>query len=396
MDKEKGEIKREKDLSDVEEDLIRPYTFEDFIGQDRLKANFQDLIAGCKEYNTVLDHILLSGPSGTGKTTVGKILAHELNVYMFYTTGPSISKIEELASILEKVKRGDIVFIDEIHELSTKIRTFLYPIMEDFHFTYNTKISGQIVTYEVDMPRFTLIGATTQKGKLEKPFEMRFKIKDRTEFYTEEDLISIIYRSAKIRNYTIFREGAIAIAKMAKFTPRKVNDILKRIGQYAKTKKENEITKEIVTYVSTKLLGIDEMGFDSLDVGYINYLANKMSGGPAGINDLKTALDEGKKTLEVDVEPYLIKIGFVKRTSRGRVLTKKCFDYLGINMKDIMAKKMEVIGGFRYRQEVDSEEESSLKEWIKKKGEKEGYRQDKENRNVKEWVKKRREKEAKK
>lgn len=368
----KKEEKKEKDLSDIEEELIRPDTFEDFIGQERLKANFQNLVEGCKEDNKILDHILLSGPSGTGKTTMGKILAHELNVQMYYTTGSSINKIEELISILRLIKRGDILFIDEIHELGRRIRTFLYPVMEDFHFSATIKVAGQYVAYEADMPRFTIIGATTQKGKLEKPFEMRFKIKDRTDFYEEEDLITIIFRSAKIRNYSIFRDGALEITKRAKFTPRIANDILKRVGQYAKTIKEKEITTDIVTKVSTKLMGIDGLGLDSLDRAYLKYLANEMSGGPAGIDNLKTALEEEKNTLEIDVEPYLIKTGFIKRTTRGRVLTKKGFDYLGIDMKDILAKKLEVIGGLRYRKDISKEKRvSNIKDWVKKRREKE-------------------------
>lgn len=354
-----------KDQFDIEEELIRPDTFEDFIGQERLKANFQNLVFGCKEDNKVLDHVLLSGPSGTGKTTMGKIIAHELGVEIFYTTGSSIRKIEEIIGILVHVNRGDIVFIDEIHELTPKMRTFLYPVMDDFQYSFTMKEGGVWETFKIDMPRFTIIGATTQKGKLEKPFEMRFKIKDRTDFYPEEDLITIIFRSAKIRNYSISEDGAKSIAKRAKLTPRIANNILKRVGDYAKTQKQKEITEDIVTDVCTKLIGIDGLGLDSLDRDYLKYLANE---GPAGIDNIKTALEEEKKTLEIDVEPYLIKIGFIKRTTRGRILTPKGFDYLGIKIKDISEEKMEVIGGFRYRKE--EKKISNIKDWIKKRREK--------------------------
>lgn len=365
-------MNEEKKKDDIEEELIRPNKFEDFIGQERLKANFRNLVFGCKEDNKVLDHVLLSGPSGTGKTTMGKIIAHELGAEIFYMTGSTIRKIEDMIAILGKVKRCDIIFIDEIHELSPKVRTFLYPVMEDFHFSYTGKVSGEYISFEANLERFTIIGATTQKGKLEKPFEMRFKIKDRTDFYPEEDLVTIIFRSAKIRSYSISKDGAKSIAKRAKLTPRIANNILKRVGDYAKTQKQKEITEDIVVEVCTKLIGIDGLGLDSLDRGYLNYLANEMSGGPAGIDNIKTALEEEKKTLEIDVEPYLIKIGFIKRTTRGRVLTKKGFDYLGIDMEDILAKKLEVIGGLRYRKDISKEKRvSNIKDWIKKRREKE-------------------------
>lgn len=350
------------DIEEIEE--LRPIRFQDFVGQNRLKELLINYINFHQTKGKVMDHILLTGPAGLGKSTIARIVGEETGVQFFRSTGPSLRKIEDIITVMNFIKRGDILFIDEVHRLNKNVEHFLFTIMTEFHYSVTIKLCGEWGVLEKDLPKFTVVGATTQPGELDKPFLQRFGFKERLEYYTLEELIEIIFRSAKILGITIWREGALGIAERSRFTPRIANHILKRINEYAWSKGRKELNKEIIEQGS-KALGIDKLGLDNVDRAYENYLAN-MDGGPCGIKNIASAIEEDIDTIEELHEPYMIKIGHIKKTAKGRVLLRKGFEHLGKDIENIINKKGEEIGG-KYRYDDDEVTNIPSKEELKKR-----------------------------
>lgn len=305
---------------------LRPGIINDFIGQLRNLSNLKTYISGAKKRGEVLDHILLSGPPGLGKTTLANIIASEMGVQIKQTSGPVLDKKGDLTAILTDLERGDVFFIDEIHRLKTTIEEILYKAIEDFKIDV---IIGQGVgakNLSLDLNRFTLIGATTRSGLLSSPMRDRFGITIHLNFYSNEELGKIIGRSASILDISITDESRIEIARRSRGTPRIGNKLLRRIRDFAQVEGDGSIDREIVD-MSFKALEIDEEGFDKIDRKILLTIIEKFSGGPVGLSTISTAVNEEKDTIEDVYEPYLVQMGFLKITSNGRVVTKMGFDH---------------------------------------------------------------------
>ncbi len=338
--------------SEIEIEELRPETFEEFIGQARLKEVLINYIDFHKKNNKIMDHILLTGPAGLGKSTIAKIIGHVNGAHVFDVTGPNLRKIEDVITIMGNIRRGDIMFIDEIHRINKNVEHFLYTIMTDFHFSATIKVAGDWRVLEASIPKFTVVGATTQPGLLTKPFLQRFGFRERIDYYSLEELIEIIYRSSRILGITIWREGAYEIAKRARFTPRIANRILKRVREYASKIQEGEIIGSTVKEAS-KQLDIDELGLEKIDRDYLKYLADQ-KGGPCGIGNIASAIEEDIDTISQLHEPYMIRMGLIRKTAKGRILLEAGFKHLGLEMKEVVKdKKGDEVGG-RYRYD-DSE-----------------------------------------
>ncbi len=305
---------------------LRPGIINDFVGQHRNLSNLKTYISGAKKRGEVLDHILLSGPPGLGKTTLANIIASEMGVQIKQTSGPVLDKKGDLTAILTDLERGDVFFIDEIHRLKTTIEEILYKAIEDFKIDV---IIGQGVgakNLSLDLNRFTLIGATTRSGLLSSPMRDRFGIPLHLNFYSNEELGEIIGRSASILDISITDESRIEIARRSRGTPRIGNKLLRRIRDFAQVEGDGSIDREIVD-MSFKALEIDEEGFDKIDRKILLTIIEKFSGGPVGLSTISTAVNEEKDTIEDVYEPYLVQMGFLKITPNGRVVTKMGFDH---------------------------------------------------------------------
>ncbi|MEN8152693.1 MAG: Holliday junction branch migration DNA helicase RuvB [Acidobacteriota bacterium] len=305
---------------------LRPGIINEFTGQTRNLSNLKTYIRGAKKRGEVLDHILLSGPPGLGKTTLANIVASEMGVNIKQTSGPVLDKKGDLTAILTDLERGDVFFIDEIHRLKTTLEEILYKAIEDFKIDV---IIGQGVgakNLSLDLNRFTLIGATTRSGLLSSPMRDRFGIPIHLNFYSNEELEQIISRSASILDIRITDDSGIDIARRSRGTPRIANKLLRRIRDFAQVKGDGSINSEIVK-MSFKALEIDEEGFDKIDRKILLTIIEKFNGGPVGLSTISTAVNEEKDTIEDVYEPYLVQMGFLKITSKGRVVTKKGFDH---------------------------------------------------------------------
>ncbi len=310
------------------ENLLRPTRFDEFIGQTRLKEKLAIYVEAAKGRGEPLDHVLLYGPPGLGKTTLAGILAHEMGVQIRVTSGPAVERPGDLVAILSSLEPADILFIDEIHRLHPSIEEVLYPAMEDYRVDIVIAQGPNARTIRLKLPRFTLIGATTRIGLLTAPLRGRFGIIHRLDYYTPEDLQAIVIRSAGILEVPIEPEAAFEIARRARGTPRIANRLLRRGRDYAEVRADGAVTKEVALQ-ALELFEVDEYGFDDIDRKMMLTLIEKFDGGPVGLNTIAAAIAEDKQTIEEIYEPYLMQIGFLKRTPRGRVATRRAFAYFG-------------------------------------------------------------------
>jgi len=322
-------ITPEQNDDDVQIDRsLRPTRFEDFVGQERIKDNLSVFIQAAKARGEALDHVLFCGPPGLGKTTLANIIAQELGVSIKSTSGPVLERAGDLAAILTNLQPGDVLFIDEIHRLNRVVEEILYPAMEDFQLDIIIGQGPSARSIKLDLPRFTLVGATTRTGLLTSPLRDRFGVIDRLNFYTTEELQKIVRRSSGLLNITIDQAAAAEIAGRSRGTPRIANRLLRRVRDFAQVAGNDAVTRDAVVS-SMKRLEVDEKGFDEMDRRLLLTIIEKFDGGPVGLETLAAALGEEKDTLEDVYEPFLIQEGFLDRTPRGRLATKLCFEYFG-------------------------------------------------------------------
>lgn len=310
---------------------LRPRLLDEYIGQEKVKSIIKVYIEAAKRRKDSLDHVLLYGPPGLGKTTLAEIIANEMNVNIKITSGPAIEKPGDLAAILSALNEGDVLFIDEIHRLNKQIEEVLYPAMEDYALDIMIGKGPSAKSIRLDLPKFTLIGATTRAGLLSAPLRDRFGVVERLEFYSLEELKLIILHSARILNVKIEPEGAMELARRSRGTPRLANRILKRVRDFAEVRFDGVITKEVAV-TALDLLDVDKMGLDHIDRNILNTMITLYKGGPVGLDTLAATIGEDAGTIEEVYEPYLIKNGFIARTPRGRVVTEVAYRHLGIEI----------------------------------------------------------------
>ncbi len=315
--------------ADEAELSLRPKSLNEYIGQEKVKENMKIYIDAAKKRGEPLDHVLLYGPPGLGKTTLSAIIAHEMGVNIRITSGPAITKPGDIVAILTNLQAGDVLFIDEIHRIPREIEEVLYPAMEDFAVDIIIGKGAGARTIRLDVPRFTLIGATTRAGQLTSPLRDRFGISQRLELYTHEELCEIIMRSADILGVICEREGAIEIAKRSRGTPRIANRLLKRVRDFADVMGNGTITLEIAK-IALDRMEIDSLGLDTMDKRMLNMIIKGYNGGPVGLETLASAIGEEAVTLEDVCEPYLMQLGFISRTPRGRCATDLAYKHLGL------------------------------------------------------------------
>ena len=311
------------------ENHLRPQLLEDYIGQAKAKEMLKIYIEAAKARGEVLDHLLFYGPPGLGKTTLAGIIANEMNVNMKITSGPAIEKPGEMAAILNNLQEGDVLFVDEIHRLNRQVEEVLYPAMEDYAIDIMIGKGASARSIRLELPKFTLVGATTRAGMLTAPLRDRFGVVTRMEYYTVEELKMIILRSAKVLEVGIDENGAYAMARRSRGTPRLANRLLKRVRDFAQVKYDGYITEEVADY-ALDLLDVDKEGLDQTDRGILLAMIGKFGGGPVGLETLAASIGEDPGTIEDVYEPYLLKNGFIQRTPRGRVVTDAAYAHLGI------------------------------------------------------------------
>ena len=314
------------------EGTLRPQYLREYIGQEKIKENLKIYIEAAKQRGDSLDHALFYGPPGLGKTTLAGIIANEMGVHMKVTSGPAIEKPGEIAAILNNLQEGDILFVDEIHRLNRQVEEVLYPAMEDFAIDIMIGKGSSARSIRLDLPKFTLIGATTRAGMLTAPLRDRFGMIHRLEFYTIAELKTIIKQSAGILKVSIDEGGALELARRSRGTPRLANRILKRVRDFAQVKYDGVITEEVAR-VALDLMDVDKMGLDHIDRNILSTLIYKFSGGPVGLDTLAAAIGEDAGTIEDVYEPYLIQNGLLNRTPRGRMVTDLAYKHMGLENK---------------------------------------------------------------
>lgn len=315
------------------ENNLRPQHLEDYIGQEKAKETLKIYIEAAKARNEALDHVLFYGPPGLGKTTLAGIIANEMNVNMKVTSGPAIEKPGEIAAILNNLKEGDVLFVDEIHRLNRQVEEVLYPAMEDFAIDIMIGKGAGARSIRLDLPKFTLVGATTRAGMLTAPLRDRFGVVNRLEFYTEEELRTIVMRSASVLDVKIDPKGALELARRSRGTPRLANRLLKRVRDFAQVRYDGVITEQVASE-ALDLLEVDRHGLDHIDRNILLTMIEHFQGGPVGLETLAATIGEDSGTLEDVYEPYLLKTGFIQRTPRGRVVTQPAYHHLGISFEN--------------------------------------------------------------
>lgn len=318
----------------LEEDVkieshLRPQLLDDYIGQEKAKEILKVYITAAKERGEALDHVLFYGPPGLGKTTLAGIIANEMHVNIKITSGPAIEKPGEMAAILNNLQEGDVLFVDEIHRLNRQVEEVLYPAMEDYAIDIMIGKGASARSIRLDLPKFTLVGATTRVGMLTAPLRDRFGVIHRLEFYTVEELKRIIARSAKVLDVGIDDAGATALARRSRGTPRLANRLLKRVRDFAQVRYDGYITEDVANY-ALDLLDVDKCGLDQTDRNLLMTIIERFDGGPVGLDTLAASLSEDSGTIEDVYEPYLLKNGFIQRTPRGRIVTDLAYAHLGI------------------------------------------------------------------
>lgn len=312
------------------EPSLRPQSLDEYIGQEKAKENLRIYIQAARQRGEVLDHVLFYGPPGLGKTTLAGIIANEMEVHMKVTSGPAIEKPGEMAAILNNLQEGDVLFVDEIHRLNRQVEEVLYPAMEDYAIDIMIGKGASARSIRLDLPKFTLVGATTRAGLLTAPLRDRFGVVHHLEFYTEQELTTILVHSARVLGVEISEAGALELARRSRGTPRLANRLLKRVRDFAQVKYDGRITQEVASF-ALDLLEVDKYGLDQTDRRILETMITKFSGGPVGLETLAAAIGEDSGTIEDVYEPYLLKNGFINRTPRGRMVTELAYHHMGIS-----------------------------------------------------------------
>lgn len=313
------------------EESLRPQTLSAYVGQEGLKENLKIFIEAAKSRNEALDHLLFYGPPGLGKTTIAHVIANEMQTGIKVTSGPSIERSGDLAAILSSLEPGDVLFIDEIHRMPKAVEEVLYPAMEDFTLDLVVGKDSSTRSIQIDLPPFTLIGATTRAGDLSSPLRDRFGIISKLEYYSQDELETIVSRTSRVLNTVIDREGVSEIAKRSRGTPRIANRLFRRVRDFAQVLNDNVVDISI-TQLALDKLKVDHLGLDDVDLRYLRGIIERFDGGPVGIEAIAASISEETMTLEDVYEPYLLQLGFINRTPRGRVVTTKAYEHLKIDV----------------------------------------------------------------
>ncbi|MBR2302736.1 MAG: Holliday junction branch migration DNA helicase RuvB [Clostridia bacterium] len=326
------------------ENVLRPKSMSSFVGQDKIKNNLEIYIQAAKSRDEALDHVLLYGPPGLGKTTLAHIIATEMGSRLTVTSGPAIEKPADLAAILTNLEKNDVLFIDEIHRLNHSIEEILYPAMEDYALDFIVGKGPSARSVRIAIAPFTLVGATTKAGRLASPLRDRFGVQARLELYNNKQLSSIVYRASNQLKTEITQDGAFEIARRSRGTPRIANRLLKRVRDFALIKGEGKITKEIADFALTTI-GVDELGLDNVDINVLTAMIDKFNGGPVGLDTIAASTGEDANTIEDVYEPYWLQLGFIARTPRGRVCLPKCYNHLGRKISEQKNQYLSVLIG---------------------------------------------------